>query len=118
MLGLHHLAARENAVSDHPELTSSKAGAVLVVHVQPGAGRTEVVGRHGAALKIRVGAPPTGGRANEAVVELVAREFRIPASSVSITAGAASRQKRVQLAGVDVAAAGLVIDRILAAPRR
>jgi uncharacterized protein len=105
-------------MSDHPELSESKEGAVLSVHVQPGAGRTEVVGRHGDALKVRVAAPPAGGRANEAVVELVAREFRIPADRVTITAGAASRQKRVRLAGVDVAQAGIVIDRILVAPRR
>ena len=105
-------------MSDHPELHATKEGAVLSVHVQPGAGRTEIVGRHGDALKIRVAAPPAGGRANEAVVELVAREFHLAADKVEITAGASSRQKRVRLAGVDVEAAGVVIDRILVAPRR
>ena len=104
-------------MSDHPELQASKEGAVLSVHVQPGAGRTEIVGRHGDALKIRVAAPPTGGRANEAVVELVAKEFHLDAAKVEITAGAASRQKRVRLAGLDVEAAGVLIDRILV-PRR
>ena len=100
-------------MSDHPELSATKGGVVLAVHVQPGAGRTEVVGRHGDALKVRVGAPPTGGRANDAVVALVAKEFKVPPASVSIASGASSRQKRVQVDGLDVAAAGVLLDRIL-----
>ena len=44
-------------MSHHPELSPSEGGAVLAVHVQPGAGRTEVVGRYGDASE----AP--GGRA-------------------------------------------------------
>ena len=101
-------------MSQHPELSESGDGTVLAVHVQPGAGRTEVVGRHGDALKIRVAAPPTGGRANDAVVDLVAREFGLKKSDIQITSGASSRQKRLQLSGVAVKAAARVVDRLLA----
>jgi uncharacterized protein (TIGR00251 family) len=100
-------------MSQHPELSESGDGMVLAVHVQPGAGRTEVVGRHGDALKVRVAAPPTGGRANEAVVELVAKEFALKKDDVRITSGASSRQKRVLLAGVEPRAAERVLDRLL-----
>jgi hypothetical protein len=100
-------------MSQHPELSDSGDGTVLAVHVQPGAGRTEVVGRHGDALKIRIAAPPTGGRANDAVVELVAKEFALKKADVRITSGASSREKRVLLAGVQLRAAERVLDRLL-----
>jgi uncharacterized protein len=105
-------------MSHHRELSPAQGGAVLAVHVQPGARRSEVVGRFGDALKLRVAAPPTGNRANDAVVELVAREFNLKRADVSVISGASSRQKRLQLTGVDVADAARVVDRLLANVRR
>lgn len=105
-------------MAQHPELRAADGGVVLAVHVQPGAGRTEVVGRHGDALKLRVAAPPTGNRANDAVVELVAKEFNLKPSDVSVISGGSSRQKRIRLSGVEVPAAERVVDRVLANVRR
>ena len=72
---------------------------VLNVHVHPGAGRTAVVGRHGAALKLRVAAPPERGRANDACAALLVETFG-PAT-VELVGGASSRSKRYRLVGVD-----------------
>jgi len=105
-------------MSHHPELSPSEGGAVLVVRVLPGAGRTEVVGRYGEALKLRVAAPPTGDRAIDAVVALVVKEFNLGRADVSVISGASSRHKRLRLAGVDVADAVRVVDRLLANVRR
>lgn len=77
------------------------ANIVLSVHVQPGAGRSAVVGRHGAALKVRVGAPPEGGRANEATGSLLSETFGVKPSAVELVGGATSRSKQFRLAGVD-----------------
>ena len=60
----------------------SPEGIVLRVHVQPGAGRSAVVGRHGDALKIRVAAPPIEGRANEAARALLAETLGLPEADV------------------------------------
>ena len=75
---------------------------VLHVHVQPGAGRSAVVGRHGAALKVRVAAPPIGGRANVACAELLAEEFGLKTAQVALVGGDTSRSKTFTLSGLDV----------------
>lgn len=74
---------------------------VVRLHVQPGAGRTAVSGRHGDAVKIKVAAPPTGGRANEACVALVADLFGVEKSAVSLTHGESSRTKRIKVTGIE-----------------
>jgi uncharacterized protein len=73
---------------------------VLTLHVQPGAARTGVVGRYGDALKVRVAAPPERGRANAAVVRLLAAELGVPPSDVEVVSGRASRRKRVRIHGI------------------
>ena len=73
---------------------------VVRVHVQPGAGRTAVAGRHGDALKVRVGAPPQGGRANDAVVALMSEVLGVAPAAVSIVSGASSRSKRIRVTGL------------------
>jgi len=71
------------------------------LRVSPGARRNELVGRHGEAWKIRVAAPPEGGRANDAVLDLLARELSLPRQSLSIVSGQAAREKVVQMDGID-----------------
>ncbi|MGH9279545.1 MAG: DUF167 domain-containing protein, partial [Acidimicrobiales bacterium] len=76
--------------------------AVLHVHVQPAAGRSAVVGRHGTSLKVRVAAAPEGGRANEAVAALLAETFGLKTADVELTSGATSRTKAFRLSGLDL----------------
>ena len=73
----------------------AKEGLVLRVRVQPGAGTSAVVGVHGDALKVRVAAPPVSGRANEALVALLAKALAVPSASLTISSGASGRDKRV-----------------------
>jgi uncharacterized protein len=76
-------------------------GVDLLVHVQPGARRSGVVGLHGGRLKVAVAAPAIDGRANAALLALLAVAAGLPARSVTLVAGAGSRDKRVHLANVD-----------------
>jgi uncharacterized protein (TIGR00251 family) len=77
------------------------ADLVIAVHVQPGAARPGIVGRHGDALKVRVAAPPDRGRANAALVRLLAGELGVRVSDVEVVAGHAGRRKQVRIRGAD-----------------
>ena len=69
------------------------------VHVQPKASRSEVIGLHGDALKVRLTAPPVDGAANEALVSLLAAVLGIGRRAVRIVAGATARAKVVEVDG-------------------
>lgn len=71
----------------------------LTLHIQPGAKKTEVAGRHGEALKIRLAAPPVDGKANEALIRYIAERLKLPKSAVSLKSGQTSRQKVLEVVG-------------------
>jgi uncharacterized protein (TIGR00251 family) len=96
-------AAADGAADTPPDI-------LLRVHVQPGAGRNAVMGRHGDALKVKVGAPPEGGRANAAVLALVATALGVPESRLSLESGEKSRAKRVRITGVEAEAVGRLLE--------
>jgi uncharacterized protein (TIGR00251 family) len=73
----------------------------ITVTVSPGAARTELVGTHGDGWKARVAAPPERGRANEALVELLAQALEVPASTIRIVSGRSGRAKVVEVAELD-----------------
>lgn len=73
----------------------SRPTATIKVRVQPRASKGEILGYRGDALRVRVTAPPEGGRANEAIIALLARALGVAKSRVSIVRGMASREKVV-----------------------
>ncbi|MGH3134295.1 MAG: DUF167 domain-containing protein [Gaiellaceae bacterium] len=75
----------------------------LRLRVSPGASRSEVVGRHGRAWKVRVAAVPESGKANEALVAFLASILEIPRGDVEIRTGRGSRDKTVIVRGLDAA---------------
>jgi uncharacterized protein (TIGR00251 family) len=77
----------------------------LRLRVVPGSRDSGVVGRHGEAWKVRVKAPPERGRANDAAVRLLAETLRIAPESVTLVAGHGSRDKVVEVTGLDRAEA-------------
>jgi len=70
---------------------------VLALHVQPGAGRTEVAGAHGDVLKIRLAAAPVEGKANAALLRYLAEAFGVPQRAVALLRGETSRKKTVRI---------------------
>jgi len=76
-------------------------GTRLRLRVSPGATRAGAVGRHGEGWKIRVAAPPEGGRANDDVVRLLADTLSVSRDAVTLVSGHGGRDKIVELTGID-----------------
>jgi uncharacterized protein (TIGR00251 family) len=75
----------------------------LKLRVSPRSRRPGIAGRHGDAWKVRVAEPPEDGRANEAVLDLLASTLDLPRSRFALVSGHSSREKIVVLEGVDQA---------------
>ena len=75
------------------------------IHLTPRSARDEVVGWEGDVLRARVAAPPVQGRANEALLRLLAEALGVPKSSLRIVRGQRSREKLVAVDGLDAAEA-------------
>ncbi|MER3395708.1 MAG: YggU family protein [Acidimicrobiia bacterium] len=94
-------------------LEETETGIAFYVHVQPAAGKTKVLGRHGDALKISVAAPPVGGRANDALVQFLSKTLGVGLSSVKIISGHSARKKRVAVEGTDRSMAAKLLESVL-----
>lgn len=81
-----------------PWLSRHPDGVRLVLHVQPGAKKTECAGEHGDALKLRLAAPPVDGKANAALQAWLAQQLGCPKRDVHLLSGEKSRHKVVALA--------------------
>jgi uncharacterized protein (TIGR00251 family) len=85
----------------------------LRLRVVPGSARPGIVGRYGEAWKVRVAEAPERGRANEAVVDLLAETLSVPRRDVRIVAGHGGRDKVVELDGI---AEHELVQRLSGAP--
>lgn len=75
-------------------------GCTFGVHVAPGSRQDAVVGLYGDALRLRLRAPATEGKANQALRAFLAERLDVPVDAVEILSGHTSRHKLVRVAGV------------------
>ena len=99
------------------ELTPSKEGVLLNVHAQPGARRSGLAGEHAGALRVAVTAPPDKGKANAAILDVLAESLGLKPSQVALISGEASRRKRILLAGLSPEEAGRRISAAMPEPK-
>ncbi len=71
----------------------------LSLHVQPGARRSQFVGLHGDALKLKIAAPAADNRANAELIAFLSEALQVAKSSISIRHGATGRRKTVEVKG-------------------
>lgn len=75
---------------------------IFNVLVQPKASEDRIVGFHGDDLKVKVTAPPTGGKANQRLIEILAERLNVTKSEVEIIRGHTSRKKAVRIGNVSL----------------
>jgi uncharacterized protein len=89
-------------------LTQKGNALILAVKVIPNSSRTQIagiLGKPATALKIKVAQPPEDGRANRALIELLADVLQIPSSQIVLVSGQTRPQKVLQIAGISLAEA-------------
>ncbi|MDX1691221.1 MAG: DUF167 family protein [Acidimicrobiia bacterium] len=91
-------------------IRAADGGVVVEVWVVPGASRDEVAGIHDGAVRLRVAAPPEGGKANRAAARLLAEHLGVRRARV--VEGHTSRRKGVFVRGVDPATARAAVGRL------
>jgi uncharacterized protein len=75
-------------------------GTILLVRAHPGARRSEIGGEQDGRLKVSVAQSPERGKANKAIVELLAKKLGLKKSQIELTAGETSHQKRFLIRGI------------------
>ena len=82
-------------------LRIEQAGEDVLIWVKavPGASRNEIAGIVGDRLKIRISAPPEGGKANNAICKLLASSLGVKANRISIERGETGPAKIVRIGG-------------------
>jgi len=95
------------------KIRPGKSGARLDVRVVPRGSKTAVEGVRDGALLVRVTAPPVGGAANTAVVDLIAGLLGVARRDVSVVTGQTSRRKVLEVRGHDAAAVRSSLSAIL-----
>ena len=79
---------------------SSQIKAVIRVKLLPKSSKNQIVGREGDNFKIKVTAPPIEGRANKALIDLLAKKLAVPKSHIEIISGKRSRLKSIRIEGL------------------
>jgi uncharacterized protein (TIGR00251 family) len=86
-----------STASRWPCALAADRGTLLLVSVIPNAKRSEAVGLHDGMLRVRLAAPALEGRANDALIEWLAVQLRLPKRAVELRQGASSRRKRLSV---------------------
>ncbi len=73
---------------------------LIRVRLTPRAGRNQIDGWDGDLLRVRVAAPPVEGRANDALLRLLAEALGVPRSQLQLVRGRTSREKVIAVEGV------------------
>jgi uncharacterized protein (TIGR00251 family) len=95
------------------DIQQTSDGVIIPVRAQPGARKNAVTGVHAGQLKVSVTQAPEKGKANAALIEVLAEALEVPRSKISLVSGATASQKKFCVAGGDAALIRKRIEAIL-----
>lgn len=93
------------------DLKEKDSAVTIRLRVQPRASRTEIVGEHEGAIKLRVAAPPVDGKANEECRRFLAKLLKVGATSIEIISGDSSRNKVIRVSNISAQRVLEMLDR-------
>ena len=96
---------------DVVDLNEKDNAVTIRLRVQPRASRTEIVGEHAGAIKLRVAAPPVDGKANEECRRFLAKLLKVGATSIEIISGDSSRDKVIRVSNISAQRILELLDR-------
>lgn len=72
----------------------------IKIKLLPRSSKNQIIGKEGDTLKVKVTSPPVDGKANEALIELLAKRLGVSKSNIKIISGRRSKLKTVQICGL------------------
>ena len=84
------------------DLEATPNGVILPVQAQPGARKNALTGVHAGRLKVSVTQAPEKGKANKALIEVLADALGVKRSQISLKSGQTASQKKFLIAGIDL----------------
>jgi uncharacterized protein (TIGR00251 family) len=84
------------------DITDSDGSILFAARVVPRASKSEIIGVHDGALKVRIASPPVDGAANTELIKLLARRFDVSKGDIEIVSGETSKNKRIKIANLSI----------------
>ena len=84
------------------DVTDSDGSILFAARVIPRASKSEIIGEHDGALKVRIASPPVDGAATTELIKLLAKRFHVSKSDIEIVSGETSKNKRIKIANLSI----------------
>jgi hypothetical protein len=98
------------------DLSETPDGLLLPIQAQPKAKQNAVTGIHAGRLKVAVTQAPEKGKANDAILKLLAKSLGVKRSQLEIVSGATSSKKVLRITGIDAESLTRRIGELLSGP--
>lgn len=83
----------------------------IQVQIQPGSSKDQIIGLHNGRLKIKISAPPVGGKANQDLIEFIAKALGVSKSKIEIVKGRTSKLKTLKISAIDQKSFSLLLNK-------